>query len=207
MSPYNNRSTQEEKGRIFTDKQREFLNGGNELSKYRTETWQRVVGALKDIQLFTQLDEGQRRRIYNSAHSRPNDQLDLFTDRPDLFTKEYHKKGVGGLTNAYVDFTKFYLSTAVFDNTFNGPSDLAPIIEWATEEHLRDLYGSDKSVNVSVDITPEIQDIDLTDAKRRLENEGLLGIDSDELHALAEAGEIEISREEGESVRESVEIK
>jgi len=202
MTSDNKEDEGKRKGKIFSDAQRDYLKGKkvseNYASTLDSRIKRRAIRPLEDIRLFRKLDRSQREFIYNSTKKLNAEGKLVELGDKELWrpTKErFLNEGPIGLTFAFHAFFEFYYRTM----RENGASaeakmkELEYLIEKTEALVLKDTQGGRYDVNVTVEIN-DVSELHteeaIEDAKRRFEEDGIHGVSSEELKALAEAGHI-----------------
>lgn len=182
---------------LFTEAQREYLIGEKQdISKeyensLRSKIRNRINSVFIDLMLLRNLDEKERRLTFESnVETTPKGDVVKLPE-----AEEFVAEGNIGLWNAFIEFTKFYHRVRRENgaSTENVCNDIAYALETAEQEHLNNQYEVSATVKIKT-----IQEVDIQEALDRFENDGLDGVSSVELKALAEAGEIALHGYENE---------
>lgn len=190
------------KGELFSDSQREYLKGeksdisDNYETTIKTRIRQRVIGALKDIQLLENLDNDDRQYIYNSDGHIFRGVGDLRNTKGKVgetpTADEFLNSGSFGMFAAYQSLFKFFYKSAREDGE---PPEgiletIAGDIERLEHEILSDKGEGHFEVEATVEID-QVKQVDIDDAKERFENQGISGVSTEELKALSDHGQFE----------------
>jgi len=197
MATGNDKETERQRGKIFADSQREFLNGKSVSSNYQStlesRIRQRVIGAIEDLQLLDELDKADREYIVSSNKKQEREGVDIIATDDGLRnvpTKElFLKEGGFGLMAAFSSFFRFYYKTLREDG--GSKDNLTDILQSDLEKAEQQFLAGTNQERYLVEATVEInsvREVDIEDAKERFDEDGIHGVTKEELIALEEAG-------------------
>ena len=200
-------SEEEKRGEIFTDAQRKFLKGNKSVSQsYEnvlwSRIWPRVVGSLKDISLFTELDEKRRWKIYDSDTDR---QGGVVIDRAGFDELVY--SGEVGVASAYVEFTKFLLDIMHFQKTEAPIDAVTSLMEQTVEEYIEEESAEPNVIaDVSISADIETERVNIEKAKKKFKTDGFAGLSSEQRTSLIRAGKLKMTGDEDTPIGEAFEL-
>lgn len=187
-----------QRGKIFTDAQRDYLRTGSASSKnyestLETRIRQRVIGVLEDLQLFGELSKGDRQKIFESNKQMGREGVEYnhteYGTLPQIDKELSLQEGPIGIGIAFDSVFKFYYKIMRENGYSPGKvcGNVATNLEKAEQEVLAEKNPGRYHVEATVNIDGH-KKVDIEDAKQRYKEDGLHGVSNQELYALEEAG-------------------